>query len=76
MSSYCILSDVDIKFIIDSEIEEDRFWMEKTWMLCGSGMDQIHPNELDKVSLGIALRSDFIDTIREANEIRLSEKAK
>lgn len=54
---------------------EQRFWMEKTWFLSGArSMDQIQPHELDEISLGIALQSDFEKTIREANKVRIQRK--
>ena len=56
---------------------EQRFWMEKSWMLVGArSMDQIQPHEFDELSLGIALQSDFMKTIREANKIRRDNKEK
>lgn len=33
-------------------------------------MDRIQPQDLAEVSLGIALQSDFLKTIREANKLR------
>lgn len=75
LDKYEVLTEDGIQARKCHKDSEQRFWMEKSWMLCGRGsMDQIQPHELDTISLGIALQSDFMKTICEANKVRKENK--
>jgi len=66
-----ILTPEQVKMRAEHKDPEQRYWLEKSWMLCGrSSMDQIQPEEFDQLSLGIAAQSDFMAAIREANKER------
>lgn len=49
---------------------EQRFWWEKTWFLTDHRHFQLHPEELDEMSLGIMKEKDFMTQVREANVVR------
>lgn len=74
LGKYEVLTDEQKTARIIHKKEEQRFWMEKSWFLTGGGMDQIQPHELDTLSLGIALKTDFVKAVQEANAIRLEAK--
>ena len=52
---------------------EQRFWWEKTWFLTDR-RTQIHPEELDEMSIGIMREKDFMKQVREANVVRRKAK--
>lgn len=54
--------------------EQQRFWWIKTWFLSDGRMLQIHPEELDEMSIGIMKKSDFMQQVRVANEVRMEVK--
>lgn len=54
--------------------DEQRFWWIKTWFLSDGRMMQIHPEELDELSIGIMKQSDFIKQVRVANVTHLEVK--
>lgn len=75
LSKYEVLTPEQVEARRTHADPEQRYWMEKSWFLCGrSYMDQLQPQDLDSLSLGIALESDFAKTIREANLVRLENK--
>lgn len=49
---------------------EQRFWWEKTWFLTDKGNFQLHPEELDEMSIGIMKEKDFMKQVVEANADR------
>ena len=53
--------------------EDQRFWWEKTWFLSGRNL-QIHPEELDEMSIGIMKKRDFMVQVIEANKTRVAIK--
>lgn len=70
-----LLSEDKIKERKNHKDDRQRFWWIKTWFL-HSGNFQIHPYELDEISIGIMKESDFTKQVRIANEPRLLEKQK
>lgn len=56
------------------EEEDQRFWWEKTWFLSDRRNLQIHPEELDEMSIGIMKKKDFMYQVREANKFRVATK--
>lgn len=56
------------------EEEDQRFWWEKTWFLSDRRNLQIHPEELDEMSIGIMKKKDFMFQVREANKLRIAIK--
>lgn len=53
---------------------EQRFWWIKTWFLTDKRNTQIHPEELDEISIGIMKVTDFIKKVKVANSERLGYK--
>lgn len=75
LDKYEVLTDEQRTSRIIHKNPEQRFWMEKSWFLTGNrSMDQIQPHEFDTLSLGIALKADFVKAVQEANAIRLEAK--
>ena len=56
------------------EEENQRFWWEKSWFLSDRRNLQIHPEELDEMSIGIMKKKDFMTQVREANKFRVAIK--
>ena len=54
--------------------DDQRFWWEKSWFLSGPGNLQIHPEELDEMSIGIMKKKDFMTQVKEANKFRVATK--
>ena len=69
-----VLSEEEVEARRWHEKDDQRFYWHKTWMLIGNRNLQLHPEELDSLSLGIMAEEDFMNQVVEANKPRLVAK--
>lgn len=70
----CVISKEEVEKLKNHHDPEQRFWWIKTWFLTDHRNTQIHPEELDEISIGIMKVSDFMKQVKVANSERRTIK--
>ena len=62
-----LISEEEVEARSNHHDPEQRFWWIKTWFLTDHRNTQIHPEELDEISIGIMKVSDLMKQVKIAN---------